>query len=197
MICPRCGNQTLDNKSFCMMCGCAFVQAPQPQPQYNYQQMQYTPPPSPGAKNICPTCGKELPVTVNKCYMCGTQITNAYDPKQSQLIPCPVCHNAVSPTAHSCPYCGTPNIRKVANPIGLDAIAVLALAISIFAYVAEYWVFAYGVMLVLMIVYWLYYGSIKDNPTIDSSKVKHSLTIITILFVVMFCLGFTLTFTFE
>ena len=157
-----------------------------------------------GDSITCPGCGKPLPTTVKKCLHCGATIqaqqpiyNQVYNSNQAQadinnpnLIPCPACGNMMSKQAAACPVCGNPRQKKVANPVGLDIIAMLAIVICIFAYMAQAVIFSYGVMLVLMIIYWAYYSSIKDNPDIDASKVKQSLNVITILFIIMFCIGF-------
>lgn len=218
MICPKCNRNNLDTNTHCYFCNTPLVQTTpqyvqqtqnyrQIQPQYNVQpqyqaqnQPQYGVPTaqlSVNNKLICPGCGHELPLTARKCYGCKTEFNAPIQVHQSQTMkPCPVCGNMVSKTANMCPYCGNNSLKKVANPMLLDALAIFAIAIAVFAYTIGYWVFSYGVMLVCLIVYWLYYSGIKDNPEIDSSKVKQSLTVITILFVVMFCISFVFTIRF-
>ena len=39
-----------------------------------------------------------------------------------------------------------------------------------------------------------YYENIKNNPDIDARKVKQSLNIITVLFIIMFCIGIVIIF---
>lgn len=158
---------------------------------------------------ICPGCGNALPATVKKCLHCGTAIqmqqpiyqmpyqnqqqapmqNNAYNPN---LIQCPACFNMMGRYANTCPFCGTPRPIRQANPMLLDALAVLAIFIAIVGYSCGYWVMSYGIMLILLIIYWIYYSIISGNPDIDASKVKQSLNVITILFILMFCIGFVI-----
>lgn len=200
MICTKCHKDNPNTNKVCYFCNTPLSQitntqpydTSQVQPQFNmsYNQNQNTNT-NPKIKTIaCPGCGTQIPASCKKCVHCKTVI-----PERVPLVQCAACGNMISRQADNCPYCGHPR-RKVVNPVVLDAFAVLAIAIAIFAYVGGAWVFSYGVMLACLIIYWIYYGCIEDNPDLDCSKVKHSLTIITVLFVLMFCISFVFTIRF-
>lgn len=158
---------------------------------------------------FCPNCHKKVAATSKSCLYCksifyeeekpvkfnfdGMQAPGTQAPNPN-LIQCPACGNMMSKNADICPACGNPRQKKVANPGVLDALAIIAIVIAIFGYMGGAWMMSYGILLVLMIIYWGYYSSIKDNPDIDASKVKQSLNVITILFILMFCIGFVIIF---
>lgn len=201
MICPRCNYKLPEGSTSCDRCGLVF-EYQQIHPQ-NSQQPQIVD----GNKFHCPKCGQLMPITAKKCFKCGTRFNNPapviQTPKPQNapmpqkttsngtptIIPCPACGGQMSSLADKCPHCGNPRKREVANPILLDAISLIGIVISIFLYTGPFFVFSFLIMLAILITYNAYYSSIKNNPNKDASKVKQSLTIVTVLFVIMFCIG--------
>lgn len=190
MICPRCQNQLPDNATTCPKCGIQVENIKQPIVVDD-------------KKIKCPNCGKILPNTVKGCFNCGTKFLEqprAYNaipapmsqPQVNQTVPndnliqCSACGNMISKLADKCPVCGNPRQKKVANPIILDAITVFAIVIAIFAMIVHKVLFSWATVFIFLIIYALYYEKIKNNPDVDSSKVKQSMTILAVLFLILF-----------
>ena len=146
---------------------------------------------------ICPRCQNQLPDNATACPRCGMQIQfhNTIQSPQPQinqtmsndnLVQCSACGNMISKLADKCPVCGNPRQKKVANPIILDAITVFAVVAAIFAMIVHKVLFSWATVFIFLIIYALYYEKIKNNPNVDSSKVKQSMTILAVLFLILF-----------
>ena len=166
MICPNCKNTLPDGSIACNFCGYAInAYAVQRNTQQLYAQNapQY----------------QRMPQPINQPQI-------VFDPKK--MMACPTCGRYMSKTAEKCPGCGNPRPVKVVKLPVLDAITMIALVISILLYAGGLLLPSFGIMFTALIVYWIIYENGKDDPDKDMSKVKQSLNILTVLFILTFCI---------
>ncbi len=172
MKCPNCGAKNRDDANTCYLCNCNFAAFHQKK-QMEYQRYQ-----------------QEL---------MEYQQANQQQQVNPNLMVCPACHNWMSKIAESCPYCGNPRPRKVANPVVLDIFSLMAIFVALDSYRRDAinTIISFIIMVTVLIIYMVYYLKIKDNPDIDSRKVKISFITVAILFILMFCVGFVIIITFK
>lgn len=168
MKCPKCGTNNRDDAPSCYLCNCNFAEHYRQKQEYEQYMIQY-------------------------------QQSNPQHPTNSNLMACPACGNWMSKLADKCPYCGNPRPRKVANPMVLDVFSLMAIFVALDSYRRDALntLISFIIMLTILIIYMVYYLKIKDNPDIDSSKVKISFITVAILFLIMFCISFVIVITFR
>ena len=127
---------------------------------------------------ICPNCGAQLPDTVTMCYSCKTKFDwethTYYTPDVEEYFP---------------NKDGSSGKKIVYDPKILDIIAMIAIFISLIAYAGKMYIFSHTLLFVVLIIYWIIYRFIKDNPEFDASKVKQSLNITAAIYAILFIIG--------
>lgn len=176
MVCPNCNKKLPDGSIACNFCGYAInayavqrnTQQLYAQNAPQYQQQIYQQPPMYNQPQI------------------------VYDP--NKMMMCPTCGRYMARTAAKCPGCGSPRPVKVVTLPVLDAITMIALVLGLLFYAGGLLLPSFGIMFTALIVYWIIYENGKLDPDKDMSKVKQSLNILTVLFILTFCIQIVFIF---
>lgn len=104
------------------------------------------------------------------------------------MIKCKECGMDISNMAKSCPRCGFPieYQKKMAQHPLLDMLYIISYVFMCILCMGGLSLLAYIIHLVYLILFYIAYQKDKKDPNLDSSKTKKSLTIVTVLFVLMF-----------
>ena len=182
MICPRCNNTLHESSIACNFCGYvinAYAVQRNTQQLYAQNAPQYQQVP----QQI------KQPQYQQPVYH---QPQIVYD--ATKMMMCPTCGRYMARTANICPGCGNPRPVNVVTLPFLDVITMIALVLSLLFSAGGMLIPSFGIMFTALIVYWIIYENGKYDPDKDMSKVKQSLNIITVIFILTFCIQIVFIF---